>query len=792
MFLRQPAEKAQPCAKTSSKRHSNVQPQVEVLEDRTLLSSTPVLLKDINPGAAWSTSFQDPSGFVQVGRTVYFSANDGTSGVELWKTDGTTPGTVRVKDIQAGPEGSFPTRLTNVNGVLYFLADNGLNGRELWKSDGSEAGTVLVKDVNPGEASGFVSELDPYLTAVGSTLYFTANDGTHGRELWKSDGTKDGTVLVRDINAGEAASAPAYLTNVDGTLFFAAEQSDTGVELYKSDGSEAGTVLVFNRIIILPGGTVIDASSSPRFLTNVDGMLFFTAYDDATGVELWKSNGTEAGTILVRDIRPAAESSDPQALVHVNGLLYFTADDGSTGRELWRSDGTIGGTFLVRDINPASGSSSPASLISVFGGVFFRADNGSSGPELWRSDGTFFGTVLVKDINPGSAGSDPIELVAANGIVFFVANDGTHGRELWRSDGTAAGTVLVQDLSPGLSDSTPQFVTIAGGTVYFVAHTNAPGYEPWTVMLPKVIITGPETGGVSLVRVLAPLTGAVLHEFLAFGDFTGGVRVTTGDVNGDGVPDFITAAGPGGLPHIRAFDGNTGRPVAGPLGDFLAFSPEFRGGSFIASGDVNGDGFTDLIVAADGGGGPNVRVFSGSGGAMLLEFFAYAVTFRGGVRVAAGDVDGDGRADIITAAGPSGGPHVKVFRGTDLTLLREFNAYATTFTGGVYVAAGDTDGDGFIDIVTGPGPGGGPNVRIFSSRDLVPLREFSAFDPDHDRGVRIGVLDFNNDGIADILAGTGPGRGNQLRLFQGTDFGVLSEFVAYDPFGFDGLYVAGT
>src|SRR5262249_39880741 len=180
------------------------------------------------------------------------------------------------------------------------------------------------------------------------------------------------------------------------------------------------------------------------------------------------------------------------------------------------------------------------------------------------------------------------------------------------------------------------------------------------------VIVGAGPGGGPGVRVFDAATGSQipgpLGSFFAFDlGFTGGVRVALGDVNGDGVLDVIVGAGPGGGPLVRVFDGRTGLPLAGPLGGFFAFDPGFRGGVFVAAGAVHRDGFQDVIVAADAGGGPHVRVFSGRTGLEILSFFPYAPGFQGGVRVAAADFNLDGRAEIVTAPGPGGGPHIRIF-----------------------------------------------------------------------------------------------------------------------------------
>ena len=158
--------------------------------------------------------------------------------------------------------------------------------------------------------------------------------------------------------------------------------------------------------------------------------------------------------------------------------------------------------------------------------------------------------------------------------------------------------------------------------------------------------------------------------------------MAAGDVNGDGVADIITGAGPGGAPHVKVFDGVTGSLIR----SFLAFDPAFDGGIFVAAGDVNSDGMADLVVGADAGGAPHVKVFDGATLAPLQSFFAYDAAFTGGVRVAAGDVNGDGVADIVTGAGAGGAPNVKVFDGKTGVEIQSFLATAPAFAGGIYVA----------------------------------------------------------------------------------------------------------
>jgi hypothetical protein len=244
-------------------------------------------------------------------------------------------------------------------------------------------------------------------------------------------------------------------------------------------------------------------------------------------------------------------------------------------------------------------------------------------------------------------------------------------------------------------------------------------------------------------------------------------------------------------PHVRIFDGNTCRRMRGRQGDFLAYRANFQGGVFVAAGDVNGDGRTDIITGPGAGGRPVVRVFDGLTGNMIQSFLAYDPEFLGGVNVAGGDVNGDGVDEIITGAGAGGGPHVKVFSPIGMTLLNSFFAYEANFRGGVFVAAGDVNGDGFAEVITGPGAGGGPHVKVFNAHDnLRLLQSFFAFPAVFTGGVRVGVSDFNNDGTLEIVTGAGPGGGPHVKVFSSLNQNVLVNFFAYPNFT-GGVFVAG-
>ena len=235
--------------------------------------------------------------------------------------------------------------------------------------------------------------------------------------------------------------------------------------------------------------------------------------------------------------------------------------------------------------------------------------------------------------------------------------------------------------------------------------------------------------------------------------FPGGVTVAAADLTGDGVAEIITGAGPGGGPHVRVFSlaGGVVTELAGE--GFYAYDPVFPGGVNVAAADVTGDGVAEIITGAGPGGGPHVRVFSLTGGVVTElageGFYAYDPVFPGGVNVAAADVTGDGVAEIITGAGPGGGPHVRVFSlagGVVTELAGEgFYAYDPAFLGGVNVAAADVTGDGVAEIVTGAGPGGKPHVRVFSLAGgaVTEVEGFFAYDPAFPGGVNVAAADLN-------------------------------------------------
>jgi ELWxxDGT repeat protein len=447
-----------------------------------LASEVPAIVKDVFPGPSSSITelgivgvAPGPSAPVAAGGAFFFPANDGTSGTEPWRSDGTEGGSFRLKDIVPGAGSSSPWNFVAAGGLVFFKASDGAGAFHLWRSDGTEAGTFPLKTVN--------SSIEPPV-AIEGTVFFVGLDG--GLELWRTDGTPGGTVLVRDLSTSAGGGFPTNLTAVGETLFFVAGADDgSGRELWRSDGSAPGTFRVKD---IFTGPN----SSNPNTLVAAGGLLFFRATDVTTSASnLWRSDGTEVGTFRIENVNAVGPSGDIQCarspvsqLFDFGGVLFFagSANDGAGDLELWRSDGTQAGTFRVKEIFPGPSSAGPYCFVDVGGTLFFAASDGVSGQELWRTDGTEAGTFRVKDVAPGGGNSTPRFLTNAGGALFFTASDPSGGGELWRSDGTEAGTFRVADINPG-GASTPENLVHAAGKLFFSANDGTRGREPWVLAL---------------------------------------------------------------------------------------------------------------------------------------------------------------------------------------------------------------------------------------------------------------------------------------------------------------------
>jgi ELWxxDGT repeat protein len=482
-----------------------------------------VQVKDINT-QLYSSASSAPADFAAIGAVLYFRAADDPHGRELWKSDGTPAGTRLVKDIYPGQDSSiadFPlhNEMVSLNGLLYFAATDGETGVELWSSNGTEDGTTLVKDIRPGRLGSGIRSL----IAINGWLFFSADDGQTGFELWKSDGTAQGTMLVKDVfGENTTGSYPANMIDVNGVLYFT-----TAIQaLWKSDGTTAGTVLVKD------APTTYGERLSN--LTNVNGTLFFISVSDS--VTLWKSDGTKSGTVAIKTQLYAFVG-----MVNVNGTLFFSASQpqpAGVAHWLWKSDGSPEGTVAVKQVDAGS--------LIAFANKLFFIDKGSlgGGSQLLSSDGSESGTTLIKDLGTLDA-AQQARLFVVDGNLFYLRSGFIS--ELWKSDGTTQGTQLIKSIGQTTPLTEPAPMLAIQGRLYFAANTDQAGHELWT--------SDGTTGGSTLVKDIAIVPGSSSPANLTA---LGGRLYFTADDGQSGREPWSSDGTPAGTALIKDINSGSG------------------------------------------------------------------------------------------------------------------------------------------------------------------------------------------------------------------------------------------
>lgn len=301
---------------------------------------------------------------------------------------------------------------------------------------------------------------------------------------------------------------------------------------------------------------------------------------------------------------------------------------------------------------------------------------------------------------------------------------------------------------------------------------------------PLLAATTP-TSSDSRVTLYNSSTAANLGFVNPFPGFTGVISTATGSFGNNGVAYTVAAAGPGGGPAIAIVNTQTGEVTK----SFFAYDPSFSGGVSIALADFNNDGVLDLVTGAGAGGGPQVNIFDGSNFSLIKSFFAFDSSFRGGVNVGAGDINQDGFMDIVAAAGAGGGPEVRVFDGTTLAVISQWYAYESSFSGGVTVAVGDLGEDGVLEVVTGAGSGGSPLVKVFNANTGAFITQFLAYADSFKGGISVGINDGDGNGTLDIITGAGPGGGPQVNAFDYPTLDLLFSFYSGDSTNTKGVVV---
>ena len=301
---------------------------------------------------------------------------------------------------------------------------------------------------------------------------------------------------------------------------------------------------------------------------------------------------------------------------------------------------------------------------------------------------------------------------------------------------------------------------------------------------PLLAATTP-TSGESSVTLYNSSTAANLGFVNPFPGFTGVINTATGSFSNNGIAYTVAAAGPGGGPAIAIVNTQTGEVTK----SFFAYNPSFSGGVTIALADFNNDGVLDLVTGAGPGGGPQVNIFDGSNFSLIKSFFAFDSSFRGGVNVGAGDINQDGSMDIVVAAGAGGGPEVRVFNGATLAVISQWYAYESSFSGGVTVAVGDLGDDGVFEVVTGAGSGGSPLVKVFNANTGAFITQLLAYADSFKGGISVGINDGDGNGTLDIITGAGPGGGPQVNAFDYPTLDLLFSFYSGDSSNSKGVVV---
>ncbi len=372
----------------------------------------------------------------------------------------------RVADIYPRGTSSDPAWLTPLGNRLYFQASAPGMGAELWKYDPITGTATNVADI----FSGDIGSTPEWLTTYGSDIYFAATDADFGRQVWRYRTATGSLERVVDLGNHPIGSDPKWLRFVGSVLYFSAEK-DGDTELFAYDTGTGETRRV--KDINAPG------DSDPQYLYGQGNILYFTADDGIHGREMWRSDGTSAGTTMIKDIYQGAEGSDPSSFNQIGYMFVFSAEDGVYGRELWRSDGTLAGTKMIKDILTGREGSNPGwSNQLAYSTIFFPAESQDYGTELWQYD-LKYGARLLADINEGEEGSDPAAIGSVGWEMFFGADDGRTGVELWKTEPPYTYAYQVSDINPKQEDANPKSLGVMGTTLFFTADDGVHGEEVW-------------------------------------------------------------------------------------------------------------------------------------------------------------------------------------------------------------------------------------------------------------------------------------------------------------------------
>lgn len=432
----------------------------------------PQLLADLQLEISSQVQDSDPQGLAISGNTWLFAGGGPSSSEDLWLSDGTAAGTRPLPDLTPGTLSEAAQEAAVLpNGNFVVSTNSDAAGRELFLVDPSNDSLTLIEDLRPGAEGSDPRELVPW----NGRVWFTADDGgPRGRQVWRTDGTAAGTTRVTSLFLMDGIGDGALLRASSGSLFLASVTN--GRTLWAIPASGSGVVFLLKSFSSSP---FIGPTTDFGMFTTVGGRAVFSFFEPTTGLELWSSDGTVAGTQAVSDLNPGGFSSDPCEIATGGGLAWFGAFDAATGWELYTTDGTTAGTTGPIEVEAGPGPaqypfSNDAELLTS--GLVFSANTTGFGAEPWVSDGTTAGTQRLADLEPGELSSLPRDLVQVGGVAYFVANRFGIPR-IFRSDGTSAGTVFDQDVGSPLGQDL-RIDSAGTQSVFLAAGSSAVGFEP--------------------------------------------------------------------------------------------------------------------------------------------------------------------------------------------------------------------------------------------------------------------------------------------------------------------------
>ncbi len=580
--------------------------------------------------------------------------------------------------------------------------------------------------------------------------------------------------FVLQSTGGETVTATADPT--DTTYYIRLDASGTFVQFYENNPALAGT----------PTFTSTLSAMNSIVINGGDG-------NDSIVIDLGNGNPIPVGGITVH----GGGGVNSLSYIHTTGAAYGRATNPRAGI-VYTPTGATSGDLRIANGAPLrfDGINGSFNIVGVGDTLTVLAPSaaGLQSDYLEVAAGSGMDTVTVSDqyvaIGDNSLGN--LRSVSFGGLAtLYVRGGNEYGPVGDTFVVTPSSTMNIVVDGMGPQGQTPGDVLIANSTGSFTVATGTAaqglpqtryihsgdgasfgflGFETLP-FFPQSAAVATDGGVAAEVRAVDPSTGAVRWAAHPFDGFAGTVSIAMGDFNRDGIRDVIVGAGPGAGPRVVILNGIDGSQIA----SFFAFSPGFAGGVTVASGDVNGDGIADIIVGADSHGFSHVKVFDGRNFAEMLSFYAFRPDFEFGVTVAAGDVNGDGHADIIVGGGYGAPPQFRVFDPVSGAVLQDQMAFSSDYAGGISIAAGDVNGDGYADVIIGSGRDSVPHVRVFSGATGAELASFyvnNAFAPTdipnvpNESGVSVAAADLNGDGIDEILTGKGLGTFSILRSFR--------------------------